>query len=108
MVCHLRNGAPMGPLVCCAMLNQWAYGFDPSSSFDFYVLNAGNGRKTFRMVLTTLAKRVPILSAVECKRVTNMSLKEKVTCIQIRTFFKKLGMSWKSLLRSNFRLQIEW
>ena len=79
LVCHLRNGESMGPLVChlhvhCAMLNQWAYGFDPSSSFDFYVLNAGNGRETFRMVLTTLAKSVPILSAVECKRVTNMSL----------------------------------
>ena len=65
MVCHLRNGESMGP---------WGYGFDPSSSFDFHVLNAGNGRKTFRMVLTTLAKSVPILSAVECKRVTNMSL----------------------------------
>ena len=65
MVCHLRNGESMGP---------WGYGFDPSSSFDFYVLNAGNDRKTFRMVLTTLAKSVPILSAVECKRVTNMSL----------------------------------
>ena len=65
LVCHLRNGESMGP---------WGYGFDPSSSFDFYVLNAGNGRETFRMVLTTLAKSVPILSAVECKRVTNMSL----------------------------------
>ena len=83
LVCHLRNGESMGPLVChlnCAMLNQWAYGFDPSSSFDFYVLNAGNGRETFRMVLTTLAKSVSILSAVECKRVTNMSLSRQKRC----------------------------
>ena len=69
-------------------MGPWGYGFDPSSSFDFHVLNAGNGRKTFRMVLTTLAKSVPILSAVECKRVTNMSLKVLVSRMHVREIFQ--------------------
>ena len=75
----LRNGESMDPLLChfnCAMVNQRAHfgKWNRWSSFVLYVLNTGNGRKTFRMVLTTLAKSVPILSAVECKIVTNMSL----------------------------------